>query len=137
MFADRAWSATVKFFVRPGWRVIPPIAALLATAPALAAYTCVGTVNDVSVSPSSGIVIFTSSAGMGAAYLCYLESTSTNSANGPVSSEQCKAMLTVLLMAQATGQSVELTFNDSLTCTTHPSWAWLTGWYYGPVLHTN
>ena len=50
---------------------------------------------------------------------------------------QCKAFLSVLLAAQASGRSIQLAFNDSLTCTTHDPWALLTGWYYGPVLLSN
>jgi hypothetical protein len=103
---------------------------------ALANYSCSGTVDNVSVSPGTGIVIFSSSAGLGAVYLCQIENSSS-SANGTVTPEQCKSFLAVLLTAQATRQSVLFSFNDSLTCTTHPSWAWLTGWYYGPALMAN
>ena len=103
---------------------------------AWASYSCTGTVNDVNVTPGSGVVIFSSSAGLSSVYLCLLEG-STSSANETVTPEQCKAMLTVLMAAQISGQSVVLSFNDSLNCTTHPSWAWLTGWYWGPALHSN
>lgn len=41
----------------------------------------------------------------------------------------------MLLTAQTSGKQIELWFNDSLTCTTHPAWAWLSGWYWGPRLH--
>jgi hypothetical protein len=80
--------------------------------------------------------MFSSSAGLDAAYLCQLENT-TNSANGPVTPAQCKTLLSVLLVAQATRQQIQLAFSDELTCTTHPSWAWLTGWYFGPTLVAN
>jgi hypothetical protein len=66
-------------------------------------------------------------------YLCEIEGT-TASANGSVTPEECKSMLAVLLVAQVSRQSVEVDFSDSLTCTSHPSWAWLAGWYFGPVL---
>jgi hypothetical protein len=47
------------------------------------------------------------------------------------SADQCKAILSAVLAPNA-GQSVQWDFNDSLTCFTHPSWSWLTGWYSGP-----
>lgn len=107
---------------------------IAASAPALANYSCVGTVDGVSVAPGTGVVIFSSSVGLASVYLCQIENTVTTPA-GSVTPEECKTFLGVLLVAQATRQSVELDFNDSLTCTTHPSWAWLTGWYFGPALH--
>jgi hypothetical protein len=101
--------------------------------PAWAAYTCTGTVDSVSVSPGTGVVILYMSAGLNAVYLCTVDGSSA-SANGTVTPTQCKAFLSILMTAQASGRSVSLAFNDSLTCTTHDPWAWLTGWYYGPVL---
>ncbi len=117
-----------------GW--VAATLSVLSTTAAWASYSCTGTVNDMNVSPGTGVVIFSSSAGLGSVYLCLLEG-STSSANGTVTPEQCKAMLTLLMAAQLSGQSVVLSFNDSLTCTTHPSWAWLTGWYWGPALQSN
>lgn len=113
------------------------VISMLVAAPVWASYSCTGTVNDVNVSPGTGVVIFTSSAGLNSVYLCLLEGSSTNSSNGTVTPGQCKAMLSILLTAQTSGQSVTLSFNDSLTCTTHNSWDWLTGWYWGPSLHSN
>lgn len=112
------------------------VASLLCAAPAWATYSCIGTVDAVSVSPGTGIVVVYMSSGLNAVYLCNVD-TSSSSANGTVTPTQCKAFLSLLMSAQATGRSVQLTFNDSLTCTTHDAWAWLTGWYYGPVLLTN
>lgn len=101
-----------------------------------ASYSCTGTLDSVTVSPGTGWVIFSSSAGFGSVYLCLIEGT-VNSANGPVSPAQCKAYLALLLSAQASRQQVQFSFNDALTCTTHPSWAQLAGWYYGPLLMGN
>jgi hypothetical protein len=104
--------------------------ALLTTESAFANYFCTGTVDQVTVSPS-GVVIFTSSTvGLNYVYLCQI-GTTINS----VDSDPCKSILAVLLTAHATGAQIDLAFSDSLTCSTHPAWAWLTGWYYGPNLH--
>lgn len=112
------------------------VVSLLFAAPAWATYSCIGTVDAVSVSPGTGIVVLYVSGGLNAVYLCNLDASSP-SANGTVTPTQCKAFLALLLSAQASGRSVQLTFNDSLSCTTHDAWALLTGWYYGPVLLTN
>jgi hypothetical protein len=104
--------------------------------PAWANYSCQGTVDSLTVSPGTGVLILSTSSGLGAVYLCQLEGT-YNSANGTVTPEQCKAFLAVLLSAQASRQQVQFSFNDALTCTTHPTWTWLTGWYYGPAVLAN
>lgn len=107
------------------------------TAPAWANYSCSGTLDAVTLAPGTGIVVVSSSsAGLSWVYLCALEG-STSSANGTVTPEQCKAMYSLLLAAQASGRSVTFSFNDSLTCAAHPAWAWLTGWYWGPVSNAN
>jgi hypothetical protein len=111
------------------------LVAIAAAMPTWANYSCVGTIDSVGVSPSTGWVIFSSSSvGFGSVYLCLLEGTTTSS-NGNVTPGQCKVMFTLLQMAVATQEKIELDFSDSLTCTTHPSWAPLTGWYYGPVIY--
>lgn len=106
-------------------------------APAWANYSCTGTIDAVTVAPGTGTVIVSSaSAGLTWVYLCLLEG-SASSANGTVTPEQCKAIYSLLLAAQAAERSVTISFNDTLTCTTHPAWAWLTGWYWGPVSNAN
>jgi hypothetical protein len=108
---------------------------VISAAPARANYSCVGTIDSVGVSPGTGWVIFTSSSvGFSSVYLCLLEANTT-SGNGSVTPGQCKAMLSTIQMAVATQQKIELDFSDSLTCATHPAWAQLTGWYYGPVVY--
>jgi hypothetical protein len=111
------------------------LVSIVTSLPAWGNYSCVGTIDSVGVSPGTGWVILSStSAGFASVYLCLLEGTTTSN-NGNVTPGQCKAMLTTLQMAVATQQGIELDFSDSLTCTTHPAWAQLTGWYYGPVLY--
>ncbi len=108
---------------------------LVTSLPALASYSCEGHISALSVAPSTGIVVLSTDNGFGSVYICQVDATSS-SANGPVSPTQCRAMLSVLLTAQTTGQRVQFAFNDSLTCSTHATWAWLAGWYYGPVILT-
>jgi hypothetical protein len=112
------------------------LASLWFATPAWATYSCTGPVDSVSVSPGTGIVILSMTGSLNAVYLCNVDTT-WSSANGTVTPTQCKAFLSILLSAQASGRSVSLAFNDALTCTTHDAWAALTGWYYGPVLLSN
>jgi hypothetical protein len=104
--------------------------ASLASPAAFANYSCTGSVDQVSVSPT-GVVTLTSSAiGLTDVYLCQIGTTT----NG-VDTDPCKSIFALLLSAHATGAQIDLSFSDSLTCSTHPAWAWLTGWYFGPNLH--
>jgi hypothetical protein len=108
-------------------RTLLLIASLLVAGPAAANYFCQGTIDSVEVSPSGAVEAYSAAAGLNYVTLCAIGAT----ANG-VSSDTCKAILAVLLAAHASGAQVQWAFSDSLTCTTHPAWAWLTGWYYGP-----
>lgn len=111
------WLRAIAFFVM-AFGMIPY---------AFANYFCIGPLDDVNVSPSGVVVVTSRASGLLAVYLCQIGNTT----NG-VGPDQCKAILSALLAANATGQSVEWAFDDSLTCSTHPSWSWLTGWYFGP-----
>lgn len=103
-------------------------ATLIATAsPAFAYYTCGGMIDLVALNPSGIVTVTSSAAGVNAAYICSIGSTYDG-----VSPEVCKAIFAQLVAAQATGSTVVWYYNDALTCTTHPSWVPLTGWYYGP-----
>jgi ribose/xylose/arabinose/galactoside ABC-type transport system permease subunit len=104
--------------------------ALFVSQSALANYTCTGSVDQVNVSPNGVVVLVSASMGLTSVYLCQIGTTT----NG-VDTDPCKSILAVLLTAHAIGGQIDLSFSDSLTCTTHPAWAWLTGWYYGPNLH--
>lgn len=110
--------------------VLQMAVALLASGAAFANYTCTGSVDQVNVSPTGVLVLVSSAMGLTDGYLCQIGTTM----NG-VDTDPCKAILAVLLTAHATGAQIDLSFSDSLTCSTHPAWAWLTGWYYGPNLH--
>jgi len=98
---------------------------------AQANYFCTGVVDAVDVSPTGVVVVDSPAAGLRSFYVCQIGATT----NG-VGPDVCKAILAVLLASRTTGQLVEWAFSDTLTCSTHPSWAWLTGWYYGPNLHS-
>jgi hypothetical protein len=71
-----------------------------------------------------------SAAGQAWGFYCQLGGSANN-----VSAEACKGILTVLLTAQTTGKTVTLWFDDDLTCSTHPSWAWLNTFYWGPTIN--
>jgi hypothetical protein len=105
------------------------IASLLSSGPVLAAYTCAGPVVGLTLN-LDGTVFAEQIAGINRVYLCKLSGTTTLN----TSIETCKSIYAMLLSAQTTGKSVMLWFEDSLTCSTHPTWAGLTGWYFGPQL---
>jgi hypothetical protein len=110
-------------------RIGTTLVLMASSSAAFANYYCSGTVQTVSLNQSGIVTVSSPSSGLGTFYLCQIGATT----NG-IGPEQCKAMLSMLYLARATGQKVGFTFDDSLTCTTHPSWAWLSGWYYGPTL---
>ncbi len=101
--------------------------AALAAPCAEANYFCYGTVDQVAAGPDGSVMAV--SAGMGWVYLCHVDSTW----NG-ITPDACKGVLSALLAAKLAGRQVQWAFNDALTCTTHPSWAALTGWYWGPAM---
>jgi hypothetical protein len=102
----------------------------VASQSAFAAYSCNGVIDQVNVSPNGVVIVDSTAAGLQSVYLCQIGTT----ANG-VSPDACKAILSLILAAKLSGASVLWSFSDSLTCTTHPAWAWLGGWYYGPNLN--
>ena len=105
------------------------LAALLLSATAQANYSCVGPVDVVALDPGGNVTVTSTAAGLSWVNICQIGGT----ANG-VGSDQCKAIYAELLTARAAGQTVQWWFGDALTCTTHPSWQWLTGWYFGPAV---
>jgi hypothetical protein len=94
-------------------------------------YFCTGVVAALDISPSGLVVVDSPDAGLRSFYVCQIGAT-----NNGVVSDVCKTIVAVLLTSKTTGQPVDWGFSDSLTCSTHPSWAYLTGWYYGPNLHS-
>ena len=99
---------------------------LVANLPAMAYYTCTGPVTGVSLQ-NTGIVWVSGFNGIVDGGVCQIGAT----ANG-ISSDTCKAIYARLLLAEVTGRPLTMYFNDSLTCTTQPSWAYMTGLYFGP-----
>ena len=95
---------------------------------AQAFYICSGPVTGVTISPS-GLVVPENMGGFSWVYVCQL---GTNY-NG-VTPEACKAIYATLLIAQMYGKQVRLWFADDGNCASHPAWAPLQGWYFGPEL---
>jgi hypothetical protein len=91
-------------------------------------YFCEGKVHHVAVGPGGQVTLY-ADPGFRWDYLCSV----TTATNG-VSVDACKVIFSALLTAQATDATVQWAFSDSLTCTTHPDWQYLTGWYWGPVV---
>jgi hypothetical protein len=88
---------------------------------------CSGPVLSVDVSPTGIVTVNAPAAGLNYAYPCQIGAT-----NNGVGPDACKAILSILIAAHATGANVTFAYDDSLTCSTHPAWTYLTGWYYGP-----
>jgi len=96
-----------------------------------ATYSCSGVVKGVTIAPT-GQVFAESIGSISWPRMCSVSETF----NG-VSPEACRAVFSTLLTAQATGKEVSLSFDDDAgggTCTSHPAWGALTGWYFGPTL---
>lgn len=112
-------------------RIAGYLAFVSAVSPALANYSCSGVIEQLALNPSGVVTVFSSGAGLSAAYVCQIGVT----ING-VGPEACKAIYSMLDTAVVTQQQVSWYFTDALTCAApgHPAWTWLTGWYYGPVL---
>jgi hypothetical protein len=93
-------------------------------------YDCTGKVNNIVVAPNG--VLTLSFGNISWVYLCSM----TAPHNG-VSVEACKAMLGVLLAAKMGDRNIVMWFDDqSNNCTnaSHPAWADLKNWYYGPAI---
>lgn len=98
---------------------------------AYANYECTGPVRGLTITPTGEVVAESIAGPITWPVLCSIETTENN-----VPLDTCKAIYATLLAAQLSGQPVTLWFNDNLTCSTHPTWALLTGWYYGPAVAT-
>ena len=105
------------------------IVGLLGAAPAMANYTCQGVIDSVALNQAGTLTITSTSSGLNTFYVCQI----ANTFNG-VGPEVCKAIYAQMLAARVSGQNVTWYFSDALSCTTHPVWDWLTGWYFGPQL---
>ena len=101
---------------------------LVANVPATVAnYSCFGAVSGVSIS-NGGVVTVSGFGGIQYGYICQIGASAPNG----ISSDTCKAIYARLLVAEVTGQQLRVYFNDTLSCTTQPTWGWLTGLYFGP-----
>lgn len=108
-------------------RILCVLAVLLAAnLPAMAYYTCTGPVTGVSMN-TNGTVWVSGFGGIVDGGICQIGAT----ANG-ISSDTCKAIYARLLLAEATGRQLTMYFSDNLSCTTQPSWQFMTGLYFGP-----
>lgn len=86
-------------------------------APAYGAqYSCNGTVTIIFIN-GAGTVAVAGPGGIAGIGLC---SVSTATANFTI--DACKAAYAMLLAAKLSGQSAEVSFNDTLTCSTQPLW---------------
>ena len=102
-----------------------------------ATYSCIGTIDFVSVSPTGVVTVSSQSSGLATFFPCSLTSTVNN-----VTVDTCKAILSVVMLAKATGAQVGWWFSDTIGCN-HSSvsggnWYWLSDpsgdWYYGPQI---
>lgn len=81
-----------------------------------AQYTCTGTVTTVFVN-GFGDVVVAGPGGLVPIGLCSVSSATTN-----FTVDACKAAYATLLAAKLSGQGAAVSFNDSLTCSTQPTW---------------
>ena len=109
----------------------------LSLASSALAYSCIGTLDFISVSPTGVVTVSSQSSGLATFYPCSLSST----VNG-VTPDICKGMLATLLTAKSTGAQVAWAFTDSIGCNRSSynggNWYWLSdspsAWYYGPQI---
>lgn len=79
-------------------------------------YSCTGTVTMLFINGSGGVVV-QGPGGLPPIGLCSVTSATTNFAV-----DACKAAYATLLAAKLSGQTAQVNFNDSLTCSTQPTW---------------
>ena len=79
-------------------------------------YACTGTVTMLFIN-GAGTVVVQGPGGLPAIGLCSVTAATTNFAV-----DSCKTAYATLLAAKLSGQSATVNFNDSLTCSTQPTW---------------
>ena len=104
--------------------VLTLLATICAVTKPATAYPCSGTVTQLSVG-ASGVVTVWGIGGLAAGYFCLLGATAPNG----YTAEACRGAYDLLRQAQVTGQTVQVDFADSLSCTTQPAWGWMMGLY--------
>jgi hypothetical protein len=95
---------------------------------ASANYNCSGSVSGITLKPN-GRVTVEHLAGLNWVYLCNVDTAENN-----VPPESCKAILSLLLSAEAQKKDARIWFDDGGTCDSHATWAYLTGWVLGPEI---
>lgn len=93
------------------------------------AYDCQGTIQEIALNPDGVLTVWSPGGGLSWSYVCNVNGVSNN-----VAPDTCRSIYALLLSAQMAGKQVRWSYNDSLSCSTRASWAWHTGWYYGPVI---
>lgn len=81
-------------------------------------YSCTGSVTSIAVANDGTVEIVSFSALPAGFYLCQIGVAS--SGNG-WTNESCKAAYATLMAARLSGQQVTIWFNDTLTCSTQPT----------------
>lgn len=99
----------------------------LLVVPAHANYACTGTVTYLGFDSGSGTVTVAGPGGLPAIYVCSM----VTNGNG-WTTDTCKAAYAMLLAAKLSGQTADIFFSDTLTCTTQPAWSTAT---LGNVYH--
>lgn len=97
--------------------VVTLLSMALLAVPAHANYECSGTVTYLGFDGGGGTVVVSGPGGLPAIYLCSM----TADGNG-FTVTTCKAAYAMLLAAKLSGQTADIFFNDTLTCTTQPAW---------------
>jgi hypothetical protein len=120
----------------PNLRALVLVAFLVSTLSFMAvasAYTaCSGPLDFVAVIPDGRVAVQSNAAQLTTVYLCQIG----GSYNG-IGPDQCKAMLSILLAAQASGKSVGWFFSDPNSCASQQAYQATVGMYFGPMLQAN
>lgn len=80
-------------------------------------YSCTGTVTMLFINGGNGGVVVQGPGGLPPILLCSVTTATTNFAV-----DGCKTAYATLLAAKLSGQTAQVNFNDSLTCSTQPTW---------------
>lgn len=105
------------------------VAMLLTLAPSVAnadVYACTGPVSSIALNQDGMLTVTVGT--LANVFICRIDDPVYG-----ITTETCRAIYSLLLAAKLLNKPATFSFNDSLnSCTNHPAWAQLTGWYYGP-----
>jgi hypothetical protein len=118
-------------------RILWFLIAVVVPIPSWATYSCTGTLDWVATDPNGTVTVSSSSSGLGVFYPCSIGTVMYG-----VSTDACKGMLALLMMARSTGANVTWFFSDSLNCNRSAynggNWYWLnaapSAYYFGPLV---